>query len=501
VSPAIEPAPAPWAALADFALAPLRTTAWADWRGFWLGQVFDDRFLVCYFLPLLPLLLLAPRRVLRPAIVLTGLAFVAYVFGAFYAAFWLALCCAAYAGTQHFARQVADPGRAGRAIVLAWAVGLLAYFASFFLARLRLPDELALWLWEYVRLVYPVGLRGLGWEPDFAWLVPARYAQPVPSLPFAVFVNPHNIGTAYLAVRMLHYCSELRRGTIPHERRTLLSFLAYLCYAPNLMQGPIERYGTFQDELDGCHARRSWRNVAPALARMACGLGKGLIATLYFLPIIRAHFLPSELGGAGGASYFSQPERIESYGLLYFGVYIYIFWLYLEFSGYCDVSAGMARLLGYRQVENFNLPWIATSLRDFWRRWHISLSALLRDYVYIPLGGNRRHVTLNLCVTFALIGVWHYPLPQLLLWGGLMGLMLAVNQQWAQWAQRADESGRGALAAARRAARRLGPLPQVLAWMLTMHCFVHSLLLFFGGGAIYRVTWELIRRPLAALTG
>jgi alginate O-acetyltransferase complex protein AlgI len=82
--------------------------------------------------------------------------------------------------------------------------------------------------------------------------------------------------------------------------------------------------------------------------------------------------------------------------VLYVGVAVHLYWLYLLFSGYCDVSAGFARLLGYRQAENFDKPWLSTSLRDFWRRWHLTLSFILRDYVYIALGGNRRHVPLNI---------------------------------------------------------------------------------------------------------
>jgi len=93
---------------------------------------------------------------------------------------------------------------------------------------------------------------------------------------------------------------------------------------------------------------------------------------------------------------------------------------------------------------------VATSLRGVWRRWHISLSGILRDYVYIPLGGNRRHVTLNLVVTFALCGIWHFLIPQVVIWGVIMGLMLAVNQRWVQWMERLDAAPTGTLQAIRR---------------------------------------------------
>lgn len=482
------------AELWEFFYRPIAETPWSDWRGFWLGQIADDRYLVCYCLPLVPLLLLFAGRRLRVAIVVTGLAFLGYVFGLAYAGLWLGLCLAFYRLGERFAREARrtdvvrwGPPLAAISIISAWYVGMQL------LARVTLPEALNTWLWEHAPWVFPLGTRRWGWEPSllggYFGLDPDR----PPQLLGALFWNPHNIGVAYLTVRMLHYFSELKRDTLPRPRRSLLNFLAYLCYAPNLMQGPIERFDRFQDELDTCHQRRGWRNLPPALARIGLGLAKGLVATWYFAPVLKRDLLSMR--------YYDHPEQIESYAFLYFGVYIHILWLYLEFSGYCDVSAGIARLLGYRQVENFNRPWLARSMRDFWRRWHISLSLLLRDYVYIPLGGNRRHVTLNVVVTFALIGIWHGLQFQLLVWGVVMGLMVAVNQHWSRWTQRLSEQPDGPLVRLRRGLRRLRPLPQVVCWALTMHFFVHSLLIFFGGGGAVRVTWELIRRPLAAIWG
>jgi D-alanyl-lipoteichoic acid acyltransferase DltB (MBOAT superfamily) len=480
--------------LGEFLWRPVAETPLTDWRDFWLGQICDDRYMVCYFLPLLPILLLLARRRLRIGIVLTGLAFLVYVFGVFYAALWLGICVAFYRFSERFAIEAKrtdvirwGPPLAAIAIVCGWYVGMM------YIAALQLPQAASAWLYEHAQWIYPLGTREWFWEPFLA----GRYfhlerGEPAP-LFFSVFWNPHNIGVAYFTVRMLHYFSELKRDTIPQHRRSLLNFLAYLCYAPNLMQGPIERYDRFQDEMDSCHERRSWRNVPPGLARIGWGLFKGLIATWYFMPV-----LESELASG---HYYKHPEEIDSYAFLYFGIYIHIFWLYLEFSGYCDVSAGMARLLGYRQVENFNWPWLARSMRDFWRRWHISLSFLMRDYVYIPLGGNRRHQFLNVLVTFALIGIWHALRFQLLAWGIVMGLMVAANQRWSRWMKKLDETPSGWLPAIRRAFRRLHPLPTILSWALTMHFFVHSLLVFFGGSGAVRVTWELIRRPLAALIG
>ncbi|MEW6249224.1 MAG: MBOAT family O-acyltransferase [Planctomycetota bacterium] len=499
-------------------------TPLADWRGFWLGQVLDDRLVVVYFLPLIPLLLLLRGNRLRIGLIAAGLMFVAYVMGLAYAGLWLLMALAFHRLAERFAVECRrtdvlpiGPPLAAAAIIVGW------YIATMALGAAALPQWLNDWLWRHAPWLFPLGGRGLSWEPWLGHLrLDAANVEPYSDRPFplvhAMFFNVHNIGTAYLAVRLLHYFSEIRQGGIPPERRTLLNFLTWTCYGPALIQGPIERFNTFQDEMDTCHLRRSWRNVPPAFARILMGVGKSLVGTLWFKwPILWGVFRIGERN-----IYWQRPEEIESFGLLYLGVFLQIFWLYLEFSGMCDIVVGLGWLFGYRQAENFARPWLATSLRDFWRRWHITLSAILRDYVYIPLGGNRRHTTFNLCVTFGLIGVWHALVPQVLIWGVLMGLMLAVNQRWAAWMKQLDQVGTGGsagpddrrgdralpdgrhggrplqafCAAVRRGARRLHPLPTLCSWLLTQHAFVFSLLIFFGGFGGLRVAWEIIRRAL-----
>ncbi|MGE3182365.1 MAG: MBOAT family O-acyltransferase, partial [Phycisphaerae bacterium] len=267
-----------------------------------------------------------------------------------------------------------------------------------------------------------------------------------------------------------------------------------------MIQGPIERFQVFQNEMDYCFDRRRPRDLVLGILRICWGITKALIATLYFLPVIRS-VIAAPWGADHGMRYYEHPESIESYWLLYFGVFINIYWLYLEFSGYCDVSAGIARIFGYRQIENFNWVWFATSLRDFWRRWHISLSAILRDYVYIPLGGNRGRVWLNLMLTFGICGIWHKIIPQMFLWGILMGFMLWVNQKWVAWTKSLAEREDGFWTHVRHVTLRIRPIPQFFAWLLTMHAFVFSLLIFFGGVKSWRVLKEIVRRPLEALFG
>ena len=480
-----------WQYLCD----PLRQTPWHAWRGFWCGQILDDRFVGVWFLPLVAILLLLPRQRLRVGIVATGLVFLAFVFGALYAAFWLLICVALYRlGEWYAGAHARDGTTGGRAARVALAAVLLTYIGTQLLQHVPLPEHWNEWLATYVPWVFPLGARRLAWDPSFSAFRTRATNGTVP-LFGALFYNAHNIGTAYLLVRMWHYFSELRRDTIPSARRTLLNFLAYVCYAPALIQGPLERFATFQDELDTSGARRGWSNVPPAAARIAWGVTKSVIATLYFLPI-----LWFQLGIGHSNVYYRHPEQIASTWLLYGGVFLHIFWLYLEFSGYCDVSAGIARLLGYRQIENFRMPWLATSLRDFWHRWHISLSFILRDYVYIPLGGSRRGgMVRNMCITFALCGAWHPMMFKGAAWGLVMGLFVAINHYWADWMKRLDARPSGRLPAIRRACLRLQPLPRICAWLLTQHAFLFTVLIFAGGLAAIRVPWELLRRLWAGL--
>ena len=142
--------------------------------------------------------------------------------------------------------------------------------------------------------------------------------------------------------------------------------------------------------------------------------------------------------------------------------------IYFDFSGYCDMAVGLARLFGIAFPQNFNRPYRATSVSDFWRRWNITLSGFLRDYLYIPLGGNRRgegRRVANLMITMLLGGLWHGAAWRFLLWGGLHGLFLVIHGFWARLGWR---------------------LPRPLAWGLTLLCVLLAWVPFrapgLGGG-------------------
>jgi alginate O-acetyltransferase complex protein AlgI len=209
-------------------------------------------------------------------------------------------------------------------------------------------------------------------------------------------------------------------------------------------------------------------------------------------------YIAREMGLSVDGLYFKRPGEIESTALLFFGGHLYTFWLYLEFSGYCDLAAAISWLIGYRPIENFRWCWFSTSLVDLWRRWHISLSFILRDYIFNPLVRKRWPPTLCLCVTFGVCGLWHVLTPPLLLWGVAMGLAVSVNQRWSRWMRELDRGPRRRLSRVRAAWMRLRPAPTILSWLVTMNGFCLLNLLFFGGtGGARRVVLELLRRAAA----
>jgi D-alanyl-lipoteichoic acid acyltransferase DltB (MBOAT superfamily) len=473
-------------------LDPLHAVDIADLHGFWIQKLINTRFLVLYFLPLLPILFFAPLRIRRPAIIATGAAFLVYVFGAILAAFYLISCIAFFRLAERFAIE------SRRTDVIRWGPPLAAiliisiwYQASQKIFDIAVPPAAAATLFEYAPWLFPIGQRGFSWEP--LWRAPTA----VP-FPFAAFLDPHLIGTAYLAVRMLHYYSEVRRDGIPQSRRNLPDFLAWLFFAPSLMQGPIARYTDFQDQLPRWNAQRSPAAFAYGLWRIAWGVAKAIVAHIYLLPVVVQYFLPRvvELPAGGRATlspFYHQPETIPGFWFLYFGVAIHFAWLYLEFSGYCDVAIGMSRLLGFRLLENFDWVWISRSLREFWRRWHISLSLILRDYIYIPLGGNRAPLR-NLVLTFVICGLWHRWIPSMWQWGLLMGAMVWLNQRWVDAIKRIESRPDSLAARVRAAWIRVPLLPQLAAWALTMHAFFLSILVFFAGVEGLAVVREIFLR-------
>ncbi len=222
------------------------------------------------------------------------------------------------------------------------------------------------------------------------------------------------LGISFFTFEFVHYLADSHRGRIRDAGRApgLADFSAFALFFPTLLAGPIKRYQQFvaTENLNS-------EDVAYGLSRMLVGLGKKvLIADT----------------AAGLSARLAVPDQVTAHGL-WLGMYAYAIQIYFDFSGYSDLAIGAARLFGYRVPENFDWPYLSTSLPEFWRRWHISLSSWIRDYLFIPLGGSRvapARVALNLLLVMGLCGLWHGPAWHFVVWGLWHGLGLSATHLW-----------------------------------------------------------------------
>ena len=222
------------------------------------------------------------------------------------------------------------------------------------------------------------------------------------------------IGISFYTFQAMSYLWDVRRGTI-RAIRNPCKLGAYIAMFPQLIAGPIIRAGDILGQLDApqMSPEASWHGML----RFIRGLGKKVLLANMLAPMVE-----KVTSGA--------PDDASA-GLLWFAVLCYAFQIYFDFSGYSDMAIGMGEILGFRFPENFRFPYAATSVRDFWRRWHMTLSSWLRDYVYIPLGGNRKGVLrtyLNLLLVFLLCGFWHGASWNFVLWGLWYGLWLILER-------------------------------------------------------------------------
>ena len=263
-------------------------------------------------------------------------------------------------------------------------------------------------LWLIVSIVTSLGLLGLFKYADF-FLSTFRDVTgwPIPLLKLAL-----PVGISFYTFQCLSYTIDVYRGKVPAQRNPV-TFGAYVSLFPQLIAGPIVRYADVVRELE--HRTHSWENTALGLRRFLVGLGKKVLLADNFALLIQ---LFRESG---------EPS------VLFYWMYALAFSLniYFDFSGYSDMAIGLGRVFGFHFPENFNYPYLSQSVTEFWRRWHISLGSWFRDYVYIPLGGNRvsrgRWVC-NILVVWMLTGLWHGAAWNFVLWGLLFAALLLVEK-------------------------------------------------------------------------
>jgi hypothetical protein len=276
-------------------------------------------------------------------------------------------------------------------------------------------------------------------------------------LPLLELVLP--IGISFFTFQAISYVVDVHHGVARLAKP--IDFAVYLSFFPHVVAGPIVRAREFIPQLA---TPRSPRNL-PAVPALFLILG-GL-----FKKIVIADFLATTIVDpvfATPAAYSSADTAVAVYG--------YAAQIYCDFSGYTDIAIGLAMLLGFRFPQNFASPYASTSLQEFWRRWHMTLSRWLRDYVYIPLGGNRkgrRRTYVNLMITMLLGGLWHGASWTFVIWGGIHGSGLAIERWWQEWraagGRPTNESPEDvALSTATR--RRSWSWPaRLLAWFVTFN--------------------------------
>lgn len=224
------------------------------------------------------------------------------------------------------------------------------------------------------------------------------------------------IGISFYTFQTMSYSIDVYRGKVKAQRN-IINFGAYVAMFPQLIAGPVVRYETVERELN--YRVESLHNFTEGARRFIVGLGKKTLIANTMAQVADSLFAnpPAELGVLGA----------------WVAIIAYTFQIFFDFAGYSDMAIGMGRMMGFHYLENFNYPYIANSITDFWRRWHISMSTFFRDYIYIPLGGNRvskPRWIFNVFVVWFATGLWHGASWNFVLWGLYFGLLLVLEKEF-----------------------------------------------------------------------
>ncbi|WP_167619038.1 MBOAT family O-acyltransferase [Maribellus sediminis] len=221
------------------------------------------------------------------------------------------------------------------------------------------------------------------------------------------------VGISFYTFQTLSYTIDIYRNRIT-PTRSLLTFFTFVAFFPQLVAGPIERAGRLIPQFEK-RPTFEYTQATSGLKLMLWGFFKKMVIADQLAKIVNA--------------VYAQPDQFGSLGIV-FATLLFGYQIYCDFSGYSDIAIGTARLFGIELMTNFKTPYLATSFREFWHRWHISLSTWFRDYVYIPLGGNRGNSVFwmrNIFITFVVSGLWHGANITFLIWGALHGLFLIIE--------------------------------------------------------------------------
>lgn len=261
--------------------------------------------------------------------------------------------------------------------------------------------------WIILSCVGSLGVLGLFKYADF--LISAFNSVTGAGLSLLGLALP--IGISFYTFQTLSYTIDVYRGDVKVQKN-FIDFAAYVTLFPQLIAGPIVRYQDVQYEL--AHRRESAYEFSEGVHRFVLGLAKKVI-----------------LANRAGALYQQIDTQNLTAGGAWLGAVLFAFQIYFDFSGYSDMAIGLGHMFGFKFCENFNDPYTSVSITDFWRRWHISLGTWFREYLYIPLGGNRKGIgrqLINVGIVWLLTGLWHGASWNFVLWGAWFGVLLMIEK-------------------------------------------------------------------------
>ncbi len=262
--------------------------------------------------------------------------------------------------------------------------------------------------WLIVSVVISLGLLGIFKYADF--FIGSINSATGLSIPFLRLALP--VGISFYTFQSLSYTIDVYRGNVPAQK-SLIAFGAYVSLFPQLIAGPIVRYVDVARELE--ERKHSWEDACLGIRRFLIGFSKKIILADNFALLMKLF------------------RESNEKSVLFYWMYAIAFTLniYFDFSGYSDMAIGLGRILGFRFIENFNYPYLSKSVTEFWRRWHMSLGSWFRDYVYIPMGGNRvsrGRWVFNILTVWMLTGLWHGASWNFVLWGLVFAVLLLIEK-------------------------------------------------------------------------
>ena len=291
-------------------------------------------------------------------------------------------------------------------VLLMLASIIVNYFAGLLMDKKRNHAKLILVL----DTVFNLGLLGFFKYASFGSVVLVNYFH-VPMTPLAISLP---IGISFFTFQIMSYSIDLYRGKFPVQKN-IINLALYISFFPQLIAGPIVRYEDINEQLEN-RTMTIEKSVA-GIERFIIGLGKKVI-------------IANTVAEAADRIYAYDPSRMAA-STVWVASILYTLQIYYDFSGYSDMAIGLGKMFGFEFLENFNYPYMSKSISEFWRRWHISLGTWFREYLYIPLGGNRKGKVrsyVNLMIVFFLTGFWHGAGFTFIFWGIYHGFFRVIER-------------------------------------------------------------------------